>query len=777
MSRASSYPSHRRDGLAHDGVDPDVVEAGTRVAHTGSLARMYGRFARHPWRVIAAWLAIFVALGGLNAAFHGKLIDEFNIPGSDVQKATDLVNAKFGGQKGAALRVVLAAPQGQRLDTPARAAAVNRMVAAGDVSQRSLDQTAKDRSATTNPLAPSSHQLSRSGRIAFFDVQYDKDSFKIPRAGIVDVEHKLSAIGRTAGIDVQFTGEAENAPVSSSGSEIIGMVAAFIVLLILFRALVPTAIPLLFAITAVAGAFLLLYLAARFTHFNTVTEILIPMIGLGVGIDYTVFIITRFRQYLHDGLPPQEAAAAAGATAGRAVLFAGTTVAISITGLALIGLDFITKLGIGSALGVLTAVLLAQSLLPAVLALLGHRIDGGRLGMRRSDDSRAGQARTPMAAWGRFVSRRAKYVLPVAVVVLLAAASPVVKARLGLADAGTAPKSQTTRQAYDLLSAGFGPGFTEPIPVVIDLRSDHAAAAKLDSAFKRVPGIAEVVSPIYNAKTPAQASVAIINTYSRYKPQDQKTDDIVSTLRHSVIPKALHGSSARAYVSGSNAAFTDIGNRIFSRAPWFLLYIIGITFIVMAMAFRSLVVAVKAAVTTLTSALVGFGALTLVIQLGHGMGLIGLDRTGPIESYVPPIAFAILFGLSMDYEVFLMSRIREEHVRGSDTSAAVRDGIAGVGRVIVAAAFIMSSVFFAFLLNPDRVSKEFGLLLGVAILTDALIVRMTLVPALLTVLGERTWSIPRWLDRALPNITIEPPEEQRAVRRPITTGEPVSATD
>ncbi len=772
MSQLSTRPPR-----GHAAAGQDVVAAGRRVAHGGGLARMYGLFARHPWRVIAAWIAIFVALGGLNAAFHGKLIDDFKIPGSDAQKATDLVNAKFGGQKGAALRVVLAAPNGQRLDTPARAAAVSRMLAAGTSSQRSIDETAKDMSAITDPLRAGSHQLSANGRIAFFDVQYDRDSFKIPRAGIVDVENRMQSIGQKAGIDTQFTGEAENAPVSSSGSEIIGMIAAFVVLLILFRALVPTAIPLLFAITAVAGAFLLLYLAARLTHFNTVTEILVPMIGLGVGIDYTLFIVTRFRQFLNDGLTPQEAATAAGATAGRAVLFAGTTVAISITGLALIGLDFITKLGIGSALGVLTAVLLAQSLLPAVLALLGHRIDSGRLGLRSSDDSRAGQARTPVAAWGRFVSSRAKYVLPVAVVVLLAAAAPVAKARLGLSDAGTAPKSQTTRQAYDLLSAGFGPGFTEPIPVVIALNSDHTAAVKLQHAFQHVPGIAETVKPIYNAATPRQASVAIINTYSRYKPQDAKTDDIVSTLRHTTIPAALKGSSAQAYVSGSNAAFTDIGNRIFSRTPWFLLYIVGITFLVMAMAFRSLVVAVKAALTTLTSAVVGFGVLTLVIQLGHGMGVLGLDRTGPIESFVPPIAFAILFGLSMDYEVFLMSRIREEQVSGGDTLAAVRDGMAGVGRVIIAAAFIMSFVFFAFLLNPDRVSKEFGLLLGVAILADALVVRMTLVPALLTVLGERSWGIPRWLDRALPNITIEPPAARGHAAPAIRTGEPVPATD
>src|SRR5262249_48640900 len=403
---------------------------------------------------------------------------------------------------------------------------------------------------------------------------------------------------------------------------------------------------------------------------------------------------TRFRQFLHDGLSPQEAAAAAGATAGRAVVFAGVTVAISITGLALIGLDFITKLGVGSALGVLTAVLLANSLLPAVLALLGHRIDRGRLGMKPVDESREGQQRTQIARWGRFVSRRAKIVLPVTLVVILLLASPVLAVRLGLADSGTAPKDQTTRKAYDLLSTGFGPGFTEPIPVVVDLQSDHRAAVKVENALRRTQGIVSVNKPIYNAKTPEKASVAIVNSYIEYKPQDSKTDDLVSTLRHTVVPEPLAGSPAPAYVSGTNAAFTDIGHKIFSNAPWFLLYIIGITFVVLAMAFRSAVIAVKAALTTLLSALVGFGVLTFVVQLGNGMGIIGLDRTGPIESFVPPIAFAILFGLSMHYHVFLMSRVREEHVNGEDTVEAVKNGVAGVGRVIAAAALIMSSVFF-----------------------------------------------------------------------------------
>jgi RND superfamily putative drug exporter len=352
----------------------------------------------------------------------------------------------------------------------------------------------------------------------------------------------------------------------------------------------------------------------------------------------------------------------------------------------------------------------------------------------------------------------------------------VLGVRLGLADSSTAPKDQTTRKAYDLLTKGFGPGFTEPIPVVVDLQSDHQAADKIVTALKRTQGIERVVKPIYNAKTPEKASVAIVNSYGKYAPQDSNTDDLVSTLRHDVIPQTLQGSSAHAYVSGTNAAFTDIGNKIFSHSPWFLLYIIGITFLVLAMAFRSAVIAVKAALTTLLSALVGFGVLTFVVQMGHGMGLIGLDRTGPIESFVPPIAFAILFGLSMDYEVFLMSRVREEHVRGADTVTAVKDGVAGVGRVIAAASLIMSSVFFSFLLAPDRVSKEFGLLLGVAILTDALLMRLTLVPALLTVLRERSWAIPAWFEKLLPGITIEPPAEREPhVRAPQAEPGPAEA--
>ena len=452
------------------------------------------------------------------------------------------------------------------------------------------------------------------------------------------------------------------------------------------------------------------------------------------------------------------------------MIFAGVTVAISVTGLALIGIDFITKLGIGSALGVLTAVLLANSLLPAVLALLGHRIDRGRLGMKPSDESREGRLRTPVARWGRFVIRNAKFVLPVVLVVLL---SPGVAGAEGAAGPGRrrhrARRARPSATAYDLLSGpgGFGPGFTSPIPVVVDLQlRPPGGRADPAGAWSRCPAIAQVEKPIYNAKTPDQATVAIVNAYSKYSPQDVKTDDIVSTLRDTTIPQTLQGSARTAYVSGQNAAFTDIGDKILGNAPWFLLYVIGVTFLVLAMAFRSVVIALKAALTTLLSALVGLRHADVDRAAGPRHGLRRPRPHRPDRE--------LRAADHLRHPVRPVDRLRgvpdEPHPRGAharsqDTLDAVREGVAGVGRVIVAASLIMSTVFFAFLLNPDRVSKEFALLLGIAILTDALLIRLTLVPALLTLLGEHSWYMPRWLDKILPNLTIEPPAEREVGRR------------
>ena len=483
------------------------------------------------------------------------------------------------------------------------------------------------------------------------------------------------------------------------------------------------------------------------------------MIGIGVGIDYSLFIVTRFRQYLHEGLPPCDAAAEAGASAGRAVIFAGLTVAISVTGLAFFGLDFVTKLGIGGALGVLTTVLIANSLLIAVLAKLGHKVDRLKVPfLKPIDDSEAAREKTLIARWGRFVTAHAKPVFWILLAVGLLLASGSALVRLGASDQGTQPTQQTARRAYDLLAEGFGPGFNGPIPIVVDVNGDEQAPQRVYEGVQALGeqgDVASVGEPQFNDSK----SVAIVFVTPDSAPQDEATADLVHRLRDDVVPAATDGSPAAVYVSGLNAAFIDIADRIMERLPIFLLYVVGVTFIVLAMAFRSIVVSLTAAITTILSAFVGFGVLTLVIQEGHLLSLTGLDKTGPIETFVPPIAFAILFGLSMDYMVFLTSRIREEHVHGLETRAAVEHGIAAIGRVVVAAAIIMATVFSAFILTPERVSKEFGLLLAVAILTDALIVKMTLIPAFFTLIGEKTWYIPRWLDKLLPNITIEPPHD------------------
>ena len=536
----------------------------------------------------------------------------------------------------------------------------------------------------------------------------------------------------------------------------LGLLAALIVLLIVFRTFVAMFIPIVLALVALATAFLLLFILAGLTDINTITPLLVSMIGLGVGIDYSLFIVTRFRQALHEGLSPIDAAAEAGASSGRAVLFAGLTVAISVTGLAFFGLDFVTKLGIGSALGVLTTVLIANSLLIAVLAKLGHGVDRWKVPfLPPIDDSEAAREKTLVARWGRFVTANAKVVFIVLLVAGLVLASTSALVRLGASDQGTQPKEQTARRAYDLLAEGFGPGFNGPIPIVVDLNGDEQAAQQVYERVQGFEGVASVAEPQLNdAKT-----VGIVFVTPTSAPQDEATAELVDRLRSDVVPAATEGSDAIAYVAGLTAAFEDIADRIMERLPLFLLYVIGVTFILLAMAFRSIVISLTAAITTILSAFIGFGVLTLVVQEGHLLGLTGLDRTGPIETFVPPIAFAILFGLSMDYMVFLMSRIREEHVHGLRTREAVEHGIAAIGRVIVAAAIIMATVFSAFILTPDRISKEFGLLLAVAILTDALVVRMTLVPAFLTMLGEKSWYMPAWLDRLLPNITIEAPHD------------------
>jgi putative drug exporter of the RND superfamily len=729
-----------------------------RAAHerlsSGALARWARACASHPWRVVGAWVAIVALLIVLVGTVGGSLRDEFEIPGSDTQKATDLIKSEFASEQGAVLNLVFAAPPGQRLDTPERKAAVERAIALLKTQRFKATADKAGVESVGNPF--DKNTFSDDGRIAYAEAQFNETIETADRDQVVAVEDAVRQAVEPAGLQAEFNGDAEFPPIEQGTQELLGLLAALIVLMIVFRTFVATMIPLALAITAVASAFLLLFILAGLTDINTITPLLVSMIGLGVGIDYSLFIVTRFRQLLHDGLSPRDAAAEAASSAGRAVIFAGTTVAISVTGLAFFGLDFVTKLGIGSALGVLTTVLIANSLLPAVLRLLGHKVDRWKVPFLRSiDDSEAARERTLIARWGRFVTAHARPIFVIVLLVMVALASTSALVRLGASDQGTQPTNQTARRAYDLLAEGFGAGFNGPIPIVVDVNGDRQAPQRIYDRVRNLEGVASAGEPQFNDPK----TVALVFVTPDSAPQDEETGRLVDRLRDDVIPAATRGGDSVAYVSGLTAAFKDIADRIMERLPLFLLYIIGVTFIVLAMAFRSIVISLTAAITTIMSAFVGFGVLTLVVQEGHLMGLTGLDRTGPIETFVPPIAFAILFGLSMDYMVFLMSRIREEHVHGLRTREAVEHGIAAIGRVVVAAALIMGTVFAAFILTADRISKEFGLLLAVAILTDALIVRMTLVPAFLTVLGEKAWYIPRWLDRALPKITIEPPHD------------------
>ena len=758
----------------HDvGTDTGRLAAHERLS-SGALASWMRACANHPWRVMITWVGIIAGLILLVATVGGSLKDEFSIPGSETQKATDLIEAEFAAEQGGVLNIVFAAPEGERLDEPAaRKAAI--LAAIAKLRTPEFATIGPDERAGVESVGDpfSENTFSEDGRIAYAEAQFDRVIYDKDREEVLAVQEAVREAVAAEGVVVEFNGDAEFPPIEQGTQELLGLLAALIVLLVVFRTLVATAIPLALAIVALMTAFLLLFILAGLTDINTITPLLVSMIGLGVGIDYSLFIVTRFRQLLHDGLSPRDAAAEAGASAGRATVFAGLTVAISVTGLAFFGMDFITKLGIGSALGVLTTVLIANSLLIAVLAKLGHKVDRLKVPfLRRIDDSEEARERTLIARWGRFVTGHARAVFVVVLLVLLVAAATSGLVRLGASDQGTQPSEQTARRAYDLLAEGFGPGFNGPIPIVIDVNGDPEAPQRVYDGVQRVEGVASVGEPQFNdAKT-----VAIVFVTPASAPQDEETGTLVDRLRGNVAPAATEGGDAVVYVSGLNAAFKDIADRIYERLPLFLLYIIGVTFLVLAMAFRSVVIALAAAVTTLISAFVGFGVLTLIIQEGHLLSLTGLDRTGPIETFVPPIAFAILFGLSMDYMVFLMSRIREEHVNGLNTKEAVEHGIAAIGRVVVAAALIMGTVFAAFILTADRISKEFGLLLAVAILTDALLVRMTLVPSFLTMLGEKSWYMPRWLDKLLPNITIEPPHDgEEHASAPVPRPEPSEA--
>ncbi|MGI9657813.1 MAG: MMPL family transporter [Gaiellaceae bacterium] len=713
-----------------------------------ALTKLARACARHPWHVIGLWIALAILIIGASAGAGGTLVDEFTIPNSETQQATDLLEDRFPSRSGEAAQLVFASDSG-RLDEGARLDAVNAALAAAAGSEDVVE--------VGDPFEGRDGALSEDGTIAFADALDNQQSFEVELSSVDAMREAVDETLEGTGVRAEYTGPVIlNSEGPETGtSELLGIIAAAIILLFVFGTLVAMGLPLIMAIAAVGLGLALITLAAAVSNFNTFTPVLATMLGLAVGIDYSLFIVTRFRQALEDGLSGPDAAATATATAGRAVAFAGLTVAISLLALAVVGIDFITKMGLAASMTVFVAVLAAVTLLPALLSKLGPRVNKGRVPfIRQRDDSHEGRQRTWIAAWGRFVTGHAWLVGGASLLLLIVLALPLGWLQLGSSDAGTNPEDTTTRKAYDLLAEGFGAGFNGAFLIAVDQTGDTEAATRLVSTLRDTPGLASVADPTLNDS----GDTAVVIAFPDTSPQSEATSTLVQTLRSDVVPAALDGSSARAFVGGQTAAFDDLADRIFDRFGLFLLVVIGITFLVLSMAFRSVVISVKAALTTLLSALATFGILVAVFQLGWGIGLVGLDRTGPIESFLPIIVFAILFGLSMDYEVFLVSRIREEYIGGDAAQLAIRHGMAAIGRVVVAAGTIMAVVFLSFMLGDDRIIKEFGLGLGAAIIIDAFVVRMTLVPAIMHLLNERAWYIPGWLDKLLPGITIEPKE-------------------
>jgi RND superfamily putative drug exporter len=720
------------------------VSTSPAKAQAGALSRFVRACAQNPKKTIGVWLLLVIAIVGIKAAWGGRLVNNTSNPGAESQQATDLLESKFPQVSGDAARIVFSS------DTPLTDQTGRQTVQAAVDAARGVDGVIN----VGDPYTGQAGAVSEDGRVAFLNVQFDKTARQLENDQIVQLEDDVQAATANSPVEVELGGPVMDAKeVDSHMSEMLGLAAAVIVLLLVLGTFTAMSIPIAVALVSIVTGMSVLMIAAAFFDFHTITPVLAVMIGLGVAIDYALFIVTRFRQELAKGATPVDAAVTAGSTAGRAVIFAGSTVAISISGLALVGIPFVALMGYGSAIAVVVSVCTAVTLLPAMLAKVGANINRGRLPWLK--DEQACTKRGLVARIADLSARRPKLVALGVVGALLTTAIPVLSINLGTADSGTAPSSTTQRKAYDLLADNFGPGINGPLFVAVDQGSDPNAAAKLAAAFAETPDVAKVAPPVVNDS----GDTAQVVVVPKSSPQSSETSDLVSALRDEVIPNTLAGTDAHAYVGGTTAANEDIATKMAQRMPYFLLFVVGVLFLVIAMAFRSVVIALKAALTTLLSALAAFGALVAVFEWGWVQGIVGLDKTGPTASYLPVLVLSILFGLSMDYEVFLASRIREEYVRsGENPRKAIIDGVNGVGRVIMAAAVIMGVVFSAFILTDDRTVKSFGLGLAVAILVDALLVRMLLVPAILHLLGKRAWYMPRWLDRLLPKLTIEPEE-------------------
>jgi RND superfamily putative drug exporter len=697
--------------------------------------------------VIAAWLIASVGLVVAGQASGDKTNDNLTLPGTGSTKATDLLQDNLPKQANGNNPVVFEATSGKLTDS-SKGKAVNSAV-------KRLRNTPHVISAV-NPLSANGAPfLSKDETIAYVPVVLDvgpADLTEEEAQSVLDAADPAKA----AGIEVSvsgYVGQQLSKP-STEISEAIGLSAAVIILLIAFGTATAMALPIVSAVLGLACALSIIRLLQNAIEVPSVAATLATMIGLGVGIDYALFIVTRHKLQMREGMEIDESIARANATSGGAVVFAGFTVVIALCSLAIAGIPLVSALGFTAAIAVVVAVLAATTLLPAMLGALGPRIDSLRvkLGRTHPDDHQPhGWLR-----WAEGVSTRPWRSVIVAVVILVVLALPLRDLTLGQSDNGAMPELTQVRQSYDGITKGFGVGTNGPLLIAVSAGKPLTSASdpqltKLEKEISKTPDVQSVSAPTLDK----QGKAAVFTVIAKSAPSSDRTVDLVNDLRDNVIPKALKGSVLTANVGGQTAGYIDLADRISDKLPSMIAIVVGLSFVVLLLAFRSLLVPIKAAAMNLLSVAAAYGVVTAVFQNGWGAELIGLDHAIPIVSFVPLLMFAILFGLSMDYEVFLLSQMSEHYRGGSTPSRAVVEGLANTGRVVTSAALIMVCVFASFVLNGNPVVKEFGVGLAVAIAIDATLVRCLLVPAVMVLLRGRAWWMPGLLERAVPHISIE----------------------
>jgi putative drug exporter of the RND superfamily len=697
------------------------------------IRRIGDASARRPWVTIGAWAVAAAIVMGLAGTAGGSFADDLVAPGSQSEEAMQLLQERFPEAAGGSAMAVFAAPEGERLERhrPAIDAAVARIAEAEHVAT------------VADPFTAGT--VSAYGRIGFAQIAFDRPSTELGPAPLAAIADAL-APARQAGIAAELGGDAAfiNAETETSGAEAAGLLAALIVLVVAFGTIVAALVPIALTLVAVAAGLGGITLLANAMDVSSAAPTIAAMIGLGVGIDYALFIMARYREHRAAGQDNPTALSNAMGSAGSAVLLAGGTVVVAMAALVLTGLGFLASIGLSTLLVVLFAVATALTLLPALLSLLGNRIDAGRLVGRRRPVRPAEDT-----AWWRFahrVSGRPWPYLAVASMVLLALAAPALAMKTGFPDAGDDPTSTTHRRAYDLLAEGFGPGFNAPLLLVVDLRRPGVEAQTIPVLSERIaadPGIAMVGEP----QTSPAGDTVVLPTIPTTAPADAETSGTLKRVR-GLLP-------ANVAVSGLTAMTDDLTEQLTDTLPIFVAAILAASFLLLMVVFRSIAVPLKAAVMNLLSIGGAYGVVVAVFQWGWLKDLFNLEETYLIVSPLPTIFFAVLFGLSMDYEVFLLSRIREAYDATGDNTESVARGTAATGRVITSAALIMTVVFLSFVANPSALVKMIGLGLSTAIVLDATIVRMVMVPATMALLGRANWWLPGWLDRQLPQVSME----------------------